>query len=205
MPSEYIPPQQYKKVKRAVYAGSFDPITNGHLWVIETALSMFDELIVAIGENPDKRYTFSLDDRLYMLNESVSAFNKPDNWTYELDGNPVQIYSPKIRVDSFQNKFLSDYAAEQKADFIVRGVRNSQDFEFERTLQNVNIEINPHPITTILLAPPKRLSEVSSSIVKSLCGPQNWEQIVSKMVPPCVFSKLKEWKNDRIANTKCAC
>lgn len=175
-------------MKRAVYAGSFDPITNGHLWVIKTALSIFDELIVAIGENPDKRYTFSQSDRLDMLKASITMLQFQMNKF----GN--------IEVDSFQNKFLFDYAAEKEAKFIVRGVRNIQDFEFERTLQNVNVEISSqnsvNPITTILLAPPKNLSEVSSSIVKSLCGPQNWEKVVSKMVPSPVFAKLKAWKND---------
>lgn len=172
------------KIRRAVYAGSFDPITNGHLWVIKTALSIFDELIVAVGENPDKKYTFSQSDRLEMLKESVTKL--------QFQINKFNIST----VDSFQNKFLFDYAAEKEANFIVRGVRNIQDFEFERTLQNVNMEINSYPITTILLVPPKNLSEVSSSIVKSLCGPQNWETIVSKMVPPPVFNKLKSWKND---------
>jgi pantetheine-phosphate adenylyltransferase len=80
-------------MKRAVYAGSFDPITNGHLWMIEQGVGLFDELIVAIGINPDKKYTFSLKDRLKTIEEVV--------WT-KLSG-----LAEDIRITSFENDFFS--------------------------------------------------------------------------------------------------
>ena len=74
-------------MRKAVYAGSFDPLTNGHLWMIEEGSKQFDELVVAIGINPGKKYTFSLEDRLNMLKRSTRQF-------------------PNIRIDSFENEFL---------------------------------------------------------------------------------------------------
>ena len=87
---------------KAVYAGSFDPITNGHLWMIAQGARLFDELVVAIGINPDKRYTFDLDTRLSMLRESVEPF---DN----------------VSVASFENQYLVNYAGDIGAGHIIRG------------------------------------------------------------------------------------
>ena len=78
-------------MKRGVYAGSFDPVTNGHLWMIHKAVELFDELIVAVGYNPDKHYTFSADERAAMLRETTRQYTN-------------------LRVDSFENQFLVDYA-----------------------------------------------------------------------------------------------
>lgn len=162
----------------AVYAGSFDPLTLGHLWVINQAAELFDHLIVAIGDNPQKKCTFSVADRLDMVQSSISSHHLGDD---------------KINVDYFNNQYLVNYAKSKHARFIIRGVRNSQDFEYEKVLRNVNSDINTHPeITTIFVVPPRELCEVSSSIVKSLCGPEGWEQLVCQFVPSPVFQKLKE-------------
>ncbi len=166
------------KERIAVYAGSFDPPTNGHIWMIEQGSKIFDKLIIAVGINPDKKYTFSVEERLQMLRESIKD-------------------SSNINFDEFNNKFLVNYAQQIGADFILRGVRNSTDFNFEQAMNNVNRDINPNPnITTILLMPPRELCEVSSSLVRGLVGPDGWEEIVCKYVPQPVFNKLKE-KNDR--------
>jgi len=160
------------KKRIAVYAGSFDPPTNGHIWMIEKGSKMFDQLIVAIGTNPDKKYTFSVKDRLSMLRDSIKN-------------------CPNIKFDEYNNKFLVNYAKKIGADYILRGARNLDDFKFEQAMNNVNTDINPDT-TTILLMPPRNLCEISSSLVKGLIGPDGWEEIVCKYIPASVFTKIKK-------------
>ena len=157
-------------MKKAVYAGSYDPLTNGHIWVIEQGVMMFDELIVAIGENPEKKYTFSMDERLDMLTQSLRKFDS-------------------VSITHFTNRYLVDFAIEQEAQFILRGIRNSHDFEYEKTIRHINSDMAPQ-INTVFVIPPRELSELSSSFVKALRGPNGWQSVVSKMVPEPVFQKL---------------
>ncbi len=156
--------------RRAVYAGSFDPITLGHLWMVESGARLFDELVVAIGVNPDKRYLFPLDQRLEMLGEAVASF-------------------ANVRVASFENLFLVNYARQVGANFVLRGIRNEVDYGFERGMRHINAEFNPD-ILTVFLMPPREMAEISSSFVKGLVGPAGWEQIVSKYVPPAVHRRF---------------
>lgn len=157
-------------MKRAVYAGSFDVFTNGHLWVAETAAKLFDELIVAIGENPEKKCTFSKDERIDMLSNSLA-------------------HLPNISIGFFVNQYLVNYAKHCNAKFIIRGIRNINDFEFEKSIRNINFDLD-NTIIPIFLIPPRELSEVSSSFVKALCGPEGWEDTVKKLVPNPVFKEL---------------
>jgi pantetheine-phosphate adenylyltransferase len=160
------------KQKKAIYAGSFDPPTNGHLWMIKKGCQMFDKLVVAVGVNPDKEYTFSVEERLAMI------------------GNLV-VDCPNIEVNEVDEKFLVNYSQKLGADYIVRGIRNSVDFSFEQAMNNVNRDINPE-ITTVVLMPPRDLCEVSSSLVKNLVGPDGWEEVVSKYVPKSIFEEIKK-------------
>jgi pantetheine-phosphate adenylyltransferase len=177
-----------KIVKRAVYAGSFDPFTNGHAWVVAQGMAMFDEIIVAIGENPEKKYTFSLAERLDMLKESVALIQQSSPFGQS-----------SVVVDHFINKFLINYAHETNSGFILRGIRNIADFEFEKTIRNVNADLIGHDrITTVFLIPPRELGELSSSFVKGLCGPENWQPIVEKLVPPPVYQRLVALKSNSI-------
>jgi len=160
------------KKRIAVYAGSFDPPTNGHLWMIEKGAKMFDKLIVAIGVNPNKKYTFSVDERIKMLQDSVKD-------------------CPNVSIDQFDNKYLVKYAQTIGGDFILRGVRNSNDFNFEQGMNNINRDINSN-INTVFLMPPRELCEISSSFVKGLVGPDGWETVVCQYVPKPVFAKIKE-------------
>jgi len=156
----------------AVYAGSFDPPTNGHLWMIEKGAKMFDKLIVAIGVNPNKKYTFSVEERIQMLKDSVKG-------------------CPNVSINQFNNKYLVKYAQSIGADFILRGVRNTADFNFEQGMNNINRDINSN-INTVFLIPPRELCEISSSFVKGLIGPDSWKTVVSQYVPKAVFNKIKE-------------
>src|SRR3990167_6138023 len=150
------------RMKRAVYAGSFDPITNGHFWMIEQGAKLFDHLIVAIGDNPEKAYTFSFDDRIRILKESVVGIRN-------------------VSIAGFENKFLVDYASSEKCGYILRGIRDSDDFIFERKMRHINQDIQSE-IATVFLMPPRNIAEISSSFVKGLVGPSGWRKVVEKYV-----------------------
>lgn len=160
------------KEKLVVYAGTFDPLTIGHLWMIEQGAALSDKLIVAIGINPEKRCMFSVDERLAMLRQSVKQF-------------------PNVEVSSFTNQFLIAYAQSVGAQFVLRGIRTESDYEYERVMRNINGDLNSG-ITTVFLMPPRGIAEVSSSMVKGLIGPEGWETIVKGYLPEPAFDKLKE-------------
>jgi pantetheine-phosphate adenylyltransferase len=154
----------------AVYAGTFDPVTIGHLWMIKSGSSLFDKLIVAVGENPEKKCHFSVKDRMVMLQESISGYEN-------------------VTIDNYQNKFLIKYAESVGAKFILRGIRSTTDYEYEKSISYVNRHFNAE-IVTVFLLPPREMIEISSSVVRGLIGPEGWEDVVSKYVPPCVLKRL---------------
>ncbi|WP_035605621.1 pantetheine-phosphate adenylyltransferase [Haloferula sp. BvORR071] len=156
----------------AVYAGSFDPPTNGHLWMIQRGLEMFERLIVAIGSNPSKSYTFSVEQRLELLRASIPS-------------------AERLTIAHFDNRYLVHYAREQDAKFILRGIRGPNDYEYERVMRHVNADLAP-AITTIFLMPPRDMAEVSSSMVMGLVGPVGWEDQVRRYVPAPVFDALEQ-------------
>ena len=148
-------------VRRCVYAGSFDPITFGHLWMIEQGNRLFDELIVSIGINPEKRYMFSLAERMAVLEKVTAPF-------------------ANVRVTSFENLYLVHYAQQVQAEFILRGIRNEQDYGYERGMRYINAEFDAK-VQTVFLVPPRDLIEVSSSFVKGLVGPTGWDTVLPKV------------------------
>ena len=155
--------------RRAVYAGSFDPITNGHLWMVQAGAELFDELVVAIGVNPDKQYTFSLEQRLEMLRASIA--------------------DEHVGVDSFENQYLVNYASSVGARYILRGIRSEADYGFERGMRHINGDVDPE-LMTVFLFPPRNLSEISSSLVKGLIGPEGWQDVIEPYVPEPVYDAL---------------
>ena len=160
-------------MKKAVYAASFDPVTNGHLWVIEQAAQLFDHLTIAIGINPEKNYTFSLEERLALVEETTSHFEN-------------------VTVASYENQFLVNYARGIQADHIIRGIRTQTDYEFERRMRYINSDLDDS-ITTIFLMPPREIAEISSSFIKGLVGPSGWKEVVHRYVPEPVFQKFLEY------------
>lgn len=157
---------------KAIYAGSFDPLTNGHLWMIRTAADLFRDLVVAVGVNPDKGYAYSLEDRLRLLRACTEGL-------------------ANVTVDSFENQFLVRYARSIGADYIVRGIRNESDYAREREMRYINADLEPE-VTTVFLMPPREIAEVSSSFVRGLIGPEGWKDVVRRFVPEPVYQLFLE-------------
>jgi len=156
--------------RKAVYAGSFDPVTNGHLYMIREGARLFDEFVVAVGTNPEKRYSFTADERLAMLRAVTRGMRN-------------------VRIMQMEGVFLVDFARSVGASYILRGIRNEADYLYERTMRNVNDDMRPE-ITTVFLIPPREIADVSSSFVKGLVGPEGWERVVARYLPKEVCKML---------------
>lgn len=133
-------------MKKAVFPGSFDPITLGHYDIIERGLGLFDEIIIAIGENAEKKYMFSLEDRKKFIEE---AFGK----------------NSKIKVMTYTGLTI-DFCKKHDAQFILRGLRNPADFEFEKAIAHTNRKLSE--IETVFLLTSSGKSYISSSIVRDV-------------------------------------
>jgi pantetheine-phosphate adenylyltransferase len=133
-------------MKRAVFPGSFDPITNGHVDIIDRGLTLFDEIILAIGVNANKKYMFTLEQRKTFLEETYKN-------------------NPKIKVDTFQGLTV-DYCKKNNVEFILRGLRNPADFEFEKAIAHTNRRLEA--IETVFLLTSSGKSFISSSIVRDV-------------------------------------
>ena len=138
-------------MRRAIYPGSFDPVTNGHLDIIERGCKLFDEIIIAILVNPEKKALFTIDDRREMIEEAVAA----------LDSRGCA-----LRVDSFRG-LLVKYAVERQAETIVRGIRAVSDYEYELQMALMNRRLEPR-IETVFMMPAEAYSYVSSRLVKEV-------------------------------------
>lgn len=134
-------------MRRAVYPGSFDPLTNGHVNIIERAIAQVDELIVAVARNISKQAMFTIEERLDLIGEQ---FGERAN----------------IRVEAFEG-LLVDFARENECDCILRGLRAVADFEYEYQMANMNRELNNQIDTVFLMADPKNFY-VSSRLVKEV-------------------------------------
>ena len=154
--------------KIAIYPGSFDPVTNGHIDIAERGLKLFDKIIVAILHNPIKDFLFTVEERLEMLENSFKDY-------------------PDITVETFDG-LLVDYAARRKSIAILRGMRAVSDFEYEFQLALMNRRLK-REIQTVFLMTGLRWIFTSSSIIKEAA--QSGGDITS-MVPPLVNRKLKE-------------
>jgi pantetheine-phosphate adenylyltransferase len=156
-------------VKRiAIYPGSFDPVTNGHVDIVRRGRTLFDEIIVAILHNPNKKALFSIEERMLMLKESMKG----------LSG---------ISFDTFGG-LLVDYANDSGANAILRGMRAVSDFEYEFQLALMNRKLN-RDIQTVFLMTGLRWIFTSSSIIKEAA---RFGGDITDMVPPIVNQKIKE-------------
>lgn len=167
------------KLRKAVYAGSFDPLTNGHVWVIERAVTLFDELTIAIGVNPDKNYFLTAEQR----EENIQSLIDEKAWA-----------DCKVDVKIIKNQFLAKFAESISASCLIRGIRSEADFSYEYAMAQANKALAPK-IESIYLMPPPHLAQVSSSLVKSMVGPQGWEELVENYVPAAVFQTIQSNQN----------
>lgn len=148
--------------KVAIFPGSFDPITIGHCDIVKRALPLFDEIIIAIGINTQKKYLFPLEMRL--------------NWIKNTFDN-----EPKIRVETYVGLTIN-YCKSIGANYIIRGIRNSSDFEYEKTIAHLNNAMMPG-LETILMTAKPDLSSISSTIVREIIlGRGDVSQFVPKSV-----------------------
>ena len=133
--------------KTAIYPGSFDPITNGHVDLIRRASKLFDEVIVAITQNVNKVGFLNIEERALAANNAVSSLNN-------------------IRVLNFDS-LLVDFAKKHNAQIIIRGLRAVSDFEYEFQLSGMNKRLNPH-IETLFMTPSEKFANISSSLVREI-------------------------------------
>lgn len=147
--------------KIAIFPGSFDPITLGHYDIIKRGIPLFDKIIVAIGVNADKKYMFSLEDRKRFIEESFAN-------------------EPKISVVTYEGLTI-DLCKKMKAKFILRGLRNPADFEFEKAIAHTNRKLSK--IETVFLLTAANTSYISSSIVRDVLRNGGEYEL---LVPPAV-------------------
>ncbi len=131
----------------ALFPGSFDPITKGHVSIINKALPMFDKIVVAIGENTSKKTMFSLQQRLKWLEETFKDYQT-------------------IEVDSY-NCLTTDYCKKNNIDFIIRGIRNTLDFQYEKNIADINTVLDSK-IQTVFLLADKQETAISSSFIREM-------------------------------------
>ena len=161
-------------MRRAIYPGSFDPVTNGHLDIIQRGCTLFDEIIIAVLVNPEKTPFFSVDERCEMLTEVLKEIKSGDC---------------QLTVESFEG-LLVQYAADRKAHAIVRGIRAISDYEYELQMALMNRRLQPS-LETVFMMPAEEYSYVSSRLVKEvfqLGAP------IDGLVPPLVEERMREKK-----------
>ena len=154
-------------MKRAIFPGSFDPLTLGHVDIIDRAMGLFDEIVIAIGINNDKKYLFSLEQRLQFIKDTF-------------------IGNPKVKVQTYEGLTIN-YCEEINADYILRGLRNPADFEFEKAIAQTNRNLSG--IETVFLLTSADTAYISSSIVRDVYR-HNGD--ISSLVPKAVANSKKE-------------
>ena len=167
---------------KAVYPGSFDPFTNGHLEILEQAIPLFDHITLAVAVNPEKPNSlFTLEDRLAFLRDIASNIMGFKSY--------MSLHVGSYPVKGPGALYTVDYAESIGATHIIRGLRNGSDFEYEFAMAQVNKGLNPK-IRTVFFMADTDVSSVSSSMVRGLIGPQGWENAVKEYLPMCMWDRF---------------
>ncbi len=156
-------------MRKAIYPGSFDPLTNGHMDIIERALKTFDNVVVAISKNPQKKHVFSLQKRLSLVKECVG-------------------HEKRVEIDTFSG-LLVDYAKKRQINTLLRGLRAVSDFEYEFQLANMNRKLYGD-VETVFMMTGEASFYVSSRLVREVAS---FGSGVSAMVPEPVSAALKKY------------
>jgi len=174
----------------AIYVGSFDLLTWGHIDIIDQGVNLFERLIVMVANNADKKHLFPLEDRQAALVECLNFGTYISD-----DGKRGIIFEPEeskrieiITLDEKKDGYAVKHAQNIGATHYIRGIRDARDYHFEDHIFQINNEIS-HLRPVWLPAHPK-LRHVSSSVVKSLIGPKGWERTIHQYVPPPVYHRL---------------
>lgn len=156
-----------RDMRRAVYPGSYDPVTNGHLDIIGRAAALFDEVVVAVLINKNKRTLFTVEERMEMLREATAQY-------------------PNVRIDSWYG-LLVDYCREQGIRAVVKGLRAVSDFEYELQMAQMNQRLSG--VETLFMFTNPEYSFLASSLVKEVA---QYGGSVAGLVPPSVEERLRE-------------
>ena len=163
-------------MKKIAFSGTLDPITNGHMWVIEQARDLADEVIVMISENPSKKPQFSAERRRDIIARSVAAVG----WD-------------NVSVVVVRGDYTARVAKRKGIDFLIRGIRSTADFDYENLIQQVNVDVL-QGARTLFVMPPRDLGSVSSSFVRGLQGPVGWHWTTRKFMPaPAYEAWILDW------------
>jgi len=162
-------------MRRAIYPGSFDPVTNGHLDIIQRGCKLFDEIIVAVLVNPEKTAFFNIEERTEILGEVLQTIDRGDC---------------VVKVESFEG-LMVQYAIERKANAIVRGIRAISDYEYELQMALMNRRLQP-ALETVFMMPAEEYSYVSSRLVKEVfqLGAR-----IDGLVPAIVEERMRKKKS----------
>jgi len=159
-------------MRRAIYPGSFDPVTNGHLDIIQRGCKLFDEIIVAVLVNPEKQALFTIEERCEILTDVLKTIDRRDCL---------------VTVESFEG-LMVQYAAERSANAIVRGIRAISDYEYELQMALMNRRLRPD-LETVFMMPAEEYSYVSSRLVKEVF---QLGAHIGDLVPPLVEERMRK-------------
>ena len=168
-------------MKIGVYPGSFDPVTNGHLAIIEAGSKLFDKVVVAVAINPEKKYMFTAQERL------------------DLVKNAVKGYSNVGAMQLCDGELLGSYFGDINHEYcLIKGLRTPEDFTYEKTMRHINSTLFPG-METFFYIPPKEVEDISSSMVKGLTKFTDWQRHINKFVPRCVVLAMIK----KVEETRC--
>lgn len=160
-------------MKKAIYAGSFDPVTFGHIDILKKALSLFDEIYVLVAHNPSKKHLLSLENRIELVKSAIGS-------------------EDRVKVIALPyGETVAHKALELEVGFLVRGLRGHTDLDGEMVNARMNKEIN-HSLETVIFVTEINLEELSSSLVRGMIGLRDWKRILKNKVPGSVVDKLEE-------------
>jgi len=160
-------------MKVAIYPGTFDPLTHGHLDLIERASKLFSKLIVVVGENTAKKPLFDVKERVYMIEQSIKHLKN-------------------VSVDS-NSELTVEYAKKHNVNILVRGVRAFADFEYEMQMALMNRKLDEN-IETVFLMPKNEYSYLNSSLIKGIA---DFDADIKNFVPPIVIKMFKKKRKDK--------